>query len=92
MAHVYDFLCDTCGESCGAGCMIDGVTIPLVAYMVVGVPSSYKGPPFDLNAPGVKVPQLVRDIMAPPVARREWCIKCFAAALGLPVVEAVAVP
>lgn len=80
--QVNDFICDQCGASC-AECTIDGVAVPLVAYMVIGTPPSYAGPQFDLNAAGVKVPAIVREIMARPIARREWCIKCLAQDLGL---------
>lgn len=86
--QVNDYICDTCGESCGEGCEINGKKIPLVAYLVVGVPPSYKGEPVDLNAPGSYVPQIVRELMAQPIARREWCVKCFAKAFGLELLEA----
>lgn len=82
-----DYLCDKCGASCAA-CTIDGVAVPLVAYMVIGTPPSYDGPPFNLNTKGVKLPAIVREIMAQPIARREWCVKCFAASFGLELVEA----
>jgi len=80
-----DFICDVCGESC-AKC-----AVPLVAYLVVGTPPSYSGPPVDLNAAGVKVPAIIRELMAQPVARREWCVSCFSRAFNLPLVEASAV-
>lgn len=93
MQHT-DFLCDTCGESCGEGCTINGKKLPLVAYMVVGIPPGAKlldqNSPgtLDLNAPGIFVPQIVRELMAQPVARREWCMKCLAKAFKLPLVDA----
>lgn len=76
--------------SCDGGCgcqNIAGESTPLVVYIVVGqVPNS--GAPVDLNAPGVKVPAIVRELMAQPVPRREYCVRCFAKAFGLELVAA----
>jgi hypothetical protein len=80
--HVNDYVCEVCGAWCAAS------DPPLVVYLVAGTPPGYVGPPVDLNARGVQVPTLVRELMAQPVARREWCVPCFAKAFGLALVEA----
>ncbi|MEX1185328.1 MAG: hypothetical protein WEA80_01905 [Gemmatimonadaceae bacterium] len=65
--------------------MIDGVRVPLVAYMVVGQPED-TGPVIDATDPNVKLPSFVRAIMNTPVARVEWCMKCLADVFGLALV------
>jgi len=87
MAHINDFACDDCGQICSQA-TVDGKSVPLVIYMVVGVPPTYKGPAVGLNDPGVKVPAILRELMAQPTPRREWCAACFAKHFGLPLVEA----
>jgi hypothetical protein len=87
MAHTNDFLCDACGEFCST-IMVDGKLVPLVVYLVAGVPPDYPGPPVNLNGPGVKVPDLIRELMAQPIARREYCVPCFAKAFNLKLVAA----
>lgn len=91
MAHVNDFICDDCGEWCST-VVVDGKLVPLVIYVVAGVPPDYGGSAVDLNANGVKVPAVIRELMAQPVARKEWCVRCFARAFGLESVEAIAPP
>jgi hypothetical protein len=85
MSHVNDFICDHCGTWCSSA-EIDGQSVPLVLYVVAGIPPDYAGPKVDLNAPGLKVPELVRELMRQPVARREYCVRCFAQQFGLPLV------
>lgn len=86
MAHMNDFVCDRCGEFCST-VVIDGKTVPLVVYLVAGKPPDFPGE-FDLNAPGIRVPEFIRSLMALPVPRIEWCVKCFAEEFGLELVEA----
>ena len=87
MAHMNDFICDNCGRWCSA-IDIEGKMVPLVVYIVAGVPPDYAGPPIDLLAPGVKVPAIIRELMARPVARKEYCVECFAKEMGLELEEA----
>lgn len=87
MARVNDYICDRCGRACST-VVVHGKLIPLVIYIVAGTPPDYPGP-VDLNAPGVKVPELIRDLMAQPVARREWCVDCFAKEFGLELRESL---
>jgi len=91
MAHVNDFICDYCGEWCST-VVVDGKLVPLVVYVVTGVPPDYGGAPVGLNDPGVKVPTFIRDLMAQPVPRREFCVRCFAKAFNLELVEVVQPP
>jgi hypothetical protein len=79
--QVNDQICDVCGRWCSS-VDIDGKPVPLVVYVGAGLPPDYAGPPVDLNGPGVKVPEIVREIMAQPIARREFCVECFAKALA----------
>jgi len=87
MAHINDFACDDCGTTCSQA-TVDGKSVPLVVYVVVGVPPAYQGPPVGLNDPGVKVPELIRELMRQPTPRREWGVECFAKEFGLTLVEA----
>jgi len=91
MSHVNDFVCDECGTWCSVA-EVDGSPVPLVLYIVAGVPPEYAGPAVDLNAPGIKVPIFVRDLMRQPIPRREYCVGCFAKAFGLALVEAEQAP
>jgi hypothetical protein len=84
MAHVNDFLCDDCGRWCST-VTIDGKPVPLVVYVVAGVSPDYAGAPVGLNDPGVKVPAFIRELMARPVPRQEWCVECFAKRFGVPL-------
>lgn len=85
MAHVNDFICDDCGHWCST-VEIDGKLVPIVVYIVAGVPPDYGGTAVDLNAPGVKVPVFIRELMAQLVARREFCVPCFARRFDLELV------
>jgi len=91
MAHIQDYVCDNCGEWCST-VMVDGKLVPLVIYIVAGVPPDYGGSAVDLNAPGVKVPEVIRELMTKPVPRAEYCVSCFAKAFGLPLVERQPIP
>ena len=90
MARTNDFICDACGEFCTT-VMIAGKLVPLVVYIVAGVPDDYPGQ-VDLNAPGVRVPEIIRALMRQPVPRKEFCVPCFAKTLGLELVEAKPTP
>lgn len=74
MANVQDYDCDICGERIGAS------PRPILVYIVAG---QLRGDPLDLNT--VPTPPLLREIMAQPIARREFCIECFAKAIGQPL-------
>lgn len=90
MAHVNDYVCDVCGTWC-SNAEVDGKPVPLVVVVNMGVPPDYPGV-LELNASGVRVPPLVRELMAQPIARREYCVPCFARTFGLPLVAAPAPP
>ena len=80
MANVHDYDCDLCGERIGES------ATPILVYVVTGqVPNT--GEPVDMNQ--VPAPALVRELMAQPIARREFCLACFAKTIGQPL-EAVA--
>jgi hypothetical protein len=68
-------------------CIIDGVRVPLVIYMVAGQPDD-TGPNLGLNDEGVKVPSFLRALMSLPIARVEWCVRCFAEVFALPLLLA----
>lgn len=75
--------CSACGESIWLATIErDGVPVrvPIVVRIIMGqLPNS--GDPVDVSA--VAVPQIVRDVMALPIARVNLCIPCFATALKL---------
>lgn len=75
--------CSACGQSIWLTTIErDGqaVRVPIVVRIIMGqLPNS--GEPVDVNA--VPVPQLVRDIMALPVARVNLCVPCFTTLLKL---------
>lgn len=87
MPQVSRHLCSNCGQSV-FNCLINGQRVPLVFYMVVGQPAD-TGEPLNVNAPGVKVPSFVRELMKPEVltARIELCMRCLAEVFGLPLVD-----
>lgn len=64
---------------------------PVIVYMVAGVAPMHpqmpkeKGGVFDVT--DFPMPQIVRDLLAQPVARMEFCPECFAEKLGLPMVD-----
>lgn len=86
MARQDDFICDDCGQFCTT-VEVDGKLVPLVLYVVAGVPGDYPGQ-LDLNAPGIKVPAFVRELMRQQVPRREMCVNCFAVRFSLVLEEA----
>ena len=75
--------CSACGKSIWLTTIErDGVPVrvPIVVRIIMGqLPNT--GDPVDVCA--VPVPQLVRDIMALPVARVNLCIPCFTTLLNL---------
>lgn len=75
--------CSKCGQSIWLTTIQrDGadVRVPIVVRIIMGqLPNS--GDPVDVSA--VPVPQVVRDIMALPIARVNLCIPCFATLLKL---------
>jgi hypothetical protein len=85
MPQVARHYCTRCGQSI-YNCVIDGVRVPLLAYLVVGQPAD-TGPTIDLNAPGVKVPSFVRTMLAADTPRVEFCMQCLADVLGQPLIE-----
>lgn len=86
MAQGQRYHCDRCGESV-YNCLIEGVRVPIVVYMVAGVIPDYPTP-FDDSAPDVKMPQMVREMMDLPESRVEWCVACLAEVFGLRLVTA----
>ena len=85
MPHEMQFRCYYCQEDIHA-IESGGRSLPIVLYVVVGqVPGS--GPALDLT--GFPLPELVHELMAQPVARRECCARLaclskLAASLGVP--------
>jgi hypothetical protein len=79
--------CSACGQSIWLATIErDGtpVRVPIVVRIIMGqLPNS--GEVVDVAA--VPVPQIVRDIMALPVARVNLCIPCFAQVLKLKSVQ-----
>jgi hypothetical protein len=75
--HIHDFVCDDCHQP------VSQQPIPMVVYIVAGIPPGLGNP--DLNMPDVQVPTFIRELMAQPVARRDWCVACFAKAFNLPL-------
>lgn len=86
MPQLNRMYCSNCQNSV-FNTMIDGVRVPLVLYFVIGQPAD-TGPTLDVNAPGVKVPSFVREMMQPhvPVARAELCMNCVAEVFGVKLV------
>ena len=76
MANVQDFACDICGQR------VSEASPPILVYIVTGqMPNT--GPPVDLMT--TPAPALVRELMAQPIARREYCLPCFGQAIGQPL-------
>lgn len=67
--------------------IVDGVRVPIVVNLWAGQPED-TGPILDLNAPGVKVPSFLREMMSTPLATAELCVVCAAKAFGVPLVTA----
>lgn len=77
--------CTRCKESV-FNRLIDGVRVPLVFYFVVGIPDDVGE--VDINAPGLKVPSFVREIMQTALPRIELCMQCVAEVFGVALVTA----
>ena len=92
MSQLVRMYCSNCKTSI-FNCIIEGVRVPLVLYFVVGQAAD-TGPLLDVNAPGVRVPSFVRELMQPhvPTARVELCIKCVAEIFGVALVTAAEDP
>jgi len=91
MQHA-SFKCDHCQERIeDPGTSAYPGDCPVVVYMVAGVAP---GHPMVLEGKGAAdvtdfaMPQIVRDLLAQPVARMDFCPECFADKLGLQMVDA----
>ena len=80
MAKHTDFRCDLCGESC-ADTKVNGVTVPLLIYTVVGVAPNAEADTIDTQR--APMPDEIRAIATQAVPRREYCVNCYAKTHGL---------
>lgn len=86
MPQITRHYCSRCQQSI-YNCIIEGVRVPLVVYLVAGQPED-TGPTIGLNDVGVKVPSVLRAIMSLPIARVELCVRCLAEVFALPLLAA----
>jgi predicted RNA-binding Zn-ribbon protein involved in translation (DUF1610 family) len=87
MAQATSFTCEDCGER------IEDKECPIVVYLVAGLaplhPMTKAGADGKVaDVTNFAMPQIVRDLLARPVARMDFCPECFAEKLGLPMVDA----
>ena len=90
MQHT-SFKCDHCQERIeDPGTSAYEGDCPILIYMVAGLAP---GHPMVLEGKGAAdvtnfaMPQIVRDLLAQPVARMDFCPECLAERLGLPMVD-----
>lgn len=93
MAQSASFRCDHCEERIEDPSTTSAYEgdCPIIIYMVAGLAP---GHPMVLAGKGVAevsefaMPQVVRDLLAQPVARMDFCPECFGEKFGLPMVNA----
>lgn len=77
------FICDDCN------CRIEDHDSPVVIYLTAGVvpmhPSVREG---SVDVTDHPMPKILRDLLAKPVAREEYCAACFAKKIGHPLLDA----
>lgn len=77
--------CSDCGER------IEDTNCPVVVYIVAGLAPIHpmtKAGAGQADVTDYPLPQIVRDLLAQPVARQEYCAGCFAKKMGHPLVDA----
>ena len=79
------FSCEDCGGR------IENKDCPVVVYLVAGLaplhPATQAGNGH-ADVTDYPLPQIVRDLLAQPVARMDFCPDCLAKRLNLPLVDA----
>src|SRR4051812_7316744 len=79
------FPCHDCGHR------IEDTNSPIVIYVVAGLAPTHEitkagGGQADIT--DYPMPPIVRELLSRPVARLEFCVGCFAARMGHPLVDA----
>lgn len=76
------FSCSCCDER------IEDCDCPVVVYMVAGLaPMHPRTQGGDVDVTDIPMPAIVRELLAQPVSRMDFCPKCLAEKLGLPLVD-----
>ncbi|MGH9422212.1 MAG: hypothetical protein ACRD3J_19705 [Thermoanaerobaculia bacterium] len=85
MAQGTSFICNDCGGR------IEDQNCPVVIYVVAGLAPMHpitKGGVSTADVTDYPMPPVVRELFSQPVARMEFCVGCFAARLGQPLIDA----
>jgi len=84
MSQAVSFSCSDCQKR------IEDMDCPVVCYMVAGLAPLH---PLTLDGKGAAdvtdfpMPQIVRDLLAQPIARMDFCPECLAEKLNFPMVD-----
>lgn len=89
MPQAVSYSCSNCDERIeDPGTSVYPGDCPVVVYLVAGIaPMHPLAKDGTADVTDFAMPQIVRDLLAQPVARMDFCPECFAEKLGLPMVD-----